>query len=114
LPGKTPVEPKRRKLLLTGLFVALGLAGGIVILTEQLHPSFHTASALGVFTQVPVLVSLPRIVTRADIRRRRWWFRLATLSTVLSLGLIVGFSYVAIKKPAQLATLYAQLRSLQK
>ena len=114
LPGKKPVEPKRSKLILMGLFVGFGLAGGIVILTEQLHPSFHTASALGAFTQAPVLVSLPRIVTRTDTRRRRWWFRLAALSAVLSLGLIVGSSYVAIKKPAQLAALYAQLRSLQK
>jgi polysaccharide chain length determinant protein (PEP-CTERM system associated) len=114
LPGKTPVEPKRSKLLLTGLFVALGLAGGIVILTEQLHPSFHTASALGAFTQVPVLVSLPRIVTKADTRRRQWWFRLVVLSALLSLGLIVGSSYIAIKKPAQLAAIYAQLRSLRK
>ncbi len=114
LPGKTPVEPKRSKLILTGLFVALGLAGGTVILIEQLHPSFHLASALGAFTQVPVLVSLPRIVTRADTRRQRWWFGLAALSVLLSLGLIVISSYVAIKKPAQLAALYAQLRSLQK
>ena len=114
LPGKKPVEPKRGKLILMGLFVALGLAGGIVILTEQLHPSFHTASTLGAFTQVPVLVSLPRIVTMADTRRRRWWFGLAALSALLSLGLIVGSSYVAIKKPTRLVALSAQLRGLQK
>ena len=85
-----------------------------MILIEQLHPSFHTASALRAFTQVPVLVSLPRIVTRADTRRQRWRFGLAALSALLTLGLIVGSAYVAIKKPAQLAALYAQLRSLQK
>jgi polysaccharide chain length determinant protein (PEP-CTERM system associated) len=112
LPGKKPVEPKRGKLILTGLVVALGLAGGTVILIEQLHPSFHTASALEAFTQVPVLVSLPYIITKADTRRRRWWFGVTALSTILSLGLIVSFSYVAIKQPAQLASLYTQLRSL--
>jgi polysaccharide chain length determinant protein (PEP-CTERM system associated) len=114
LPGKKPVKPKRSKYVLLGLFAALGLAGGAVVLIERLHPSFHTASALETFTQMPVLVSFPRIVTKADTRRRRWQFGLAALSALLSLGLIVGSSYVAIKKPAQLATLYAQLRSLQK
>jgi len=114
LPGKKPVEPKRGKLILMGLVIALGLAGGTVILIEQLHPSFHTASALGTFTKVPVLVSLPYIITKADTRRRRWWFGVTVLSAILSLGLIVSFSYVVIKQPAQLTALYTQLRSLYK
>jgi succinoglycan biosynthesis transport protein ExoP len=114
VPGKKPVEPKRSQLLLMGLVMALGLAGGSMILTEQLHPSFHTAQELGAFTQVPVLVSLPRIITRADIRRQRWRFGVTALCVILSLGLIVGSSYVAIRKPAQVAALYAQLRGLQK
>jgi succinoglycan biosynthesis transport protein ExoP len=114
LPGKKPVEPKRGKLILMGLVVALGLAGGTVILIEQLHPSFHTANALGAFTQVPVLVSLPYIITKADTRRRRWRFGVTALSVILSLGLIVSSSYVAIKQPVQLAALYMQLQSLYK
>jgi polysaccharide chain length determinant protein (PEP-CTERM system associated) len=114
LPGKKPIGPKRGKLILMGLIVALGLAGGTIILIEQLHPSFHTASALGAFTQVPVLVSLPFVITKVDTRRRMWWFGVTALSTILSLGLIVGSSYVAIKQPAALAALYAQLRSLHK
>ena len=40
LPGKKPVEPKRSKLILMGLVVALGLAGGTV------HPDRATASLL--------------------------------------------------------------------
>jgi polysaccharide chain length determinant protein (PEP-CTERM system associated) len=114
LPGKKPVEPKRSKLLLMGLAMGLGLAGGSVVLLEKLRPSFHAASALGAFSQVPVLVSLPRIVTRADTRRRRWQFGLAVPATILILGCIVGSSYVALKKPVQLAALYAQIRSLHK
>jgi predicted RNase H-like nuclease (RuvC/YqgF family) len=114
LPGRKPVEPKRSKLLLMGLVAGLGLAGGSVILLEQLRPSFHTASALGAFTQVPVLVSLPRIVTSADTRRQRWRFGLAVPATILILGCIVGSSYVALKKPVQLAALYAQIRGLHK
>ena len=70
-----------------GLAGALGLAAGAVILAEKLYPSFHTVDDLHAFSQVPVLVSLPYIVTRADIRRRRWRFGLVALSIILSLGL---------------------------
>ena len=107
LPPVRPKEPNRRKLILMGLAGALGLAAGAVVLAEKLHPSFHTVDDLHAFSQVPVLVSLPYIVTRADIRRRRWRFGLVALSVILSLGLIVG-SYVASKGPGPLAALFAQ------
>jgi hypothetical protein len=92
-----------------GLAGALGLAAGAVILAEQLHPSFHTVDALHAFSQVPVLVSLPYIVTRADIHRRRWRFGLVALSVMLIVG-----SYVAIKGPGSLAALSEQLQRLHK
>jgi hypothetical protein len=113
LPQVRPKEPDRRKLILMGLAGAIGLAAGTVILAEKLHPSFHTVDDLHAFSQVPVLVSLPYIVTRADIRRRRWRFGLVALSIVLSLGLIVG-SYVALKGPGPLAALFAQMQRLHK
>jgi hypothetical protein len=97
-----------------GLVCAIGLAVGTVILAEQLHPSFHTVDDLSAFSHVPVLVSLPCIVTRADRRRRRWRFGLVALSAILSLLLIAGSSYVAIKGPVPLAALYAPLQRLRK
>jgi succinoglycan biosynthesis transport protein ExoP len=114
LPAVRPKEPDRRKLILMGLVCAIGLAVGTVILAEQLHPSFHTVDALYAFSHVPVLVSLPCIVTRADLRRRRWRFGLVALAAILSLVLIAGSSYVAIKGPVPLAELYAQLQRLRK
>jgi polysaccharide chain length determinant protein (PEP-CTERM system associated) len=113
LPPVRPKEPDRRKLILMGLVGALGLAAGAVILAEQLHPSFHTVDNLHAFSQVPVLVSLPYIITRADIRRRRWRFGLVALSVILSLGLIMG-SYVAVKGPGALAVLSERLQRLHK
>ncbi len=114
LPAVRPKEPDRRKLILMGLVCAIGLAVGTVILAEQRHPSFHTVDDLSAFSHVPVLVSLPCIVTRADLRRRRWRFGLVALAAILSLGLIAGSSYVAIKGPVPLAALYAQLQRLRK
>jgi polysaccharide chain length determinant protein (PEP-CTERM system associated) len=107
LPQVQSKDPDRRKLILMSLAGALGLAAGAVILVEKLHPSFHTVDDLHAFSQVPVLVSLPYIVTRADIRRRRWRSGLLALSVILSLSLIVA-SYVVSKGPERLAALFAQ------
>lgn len=114
LPGKKPVQPKRSKFLLMGVVAALGLAGGSAVLLEFLRPSFHTARELAAFAQVPVLVSLPRIVTQDERRRRRWRFVLAVPCFIVILVLTVGSSFVAIKKPAQFVAFYGQLRGLQK
>lgn len=114
LPQEKPVAPKRSKLFLIGLIAALGLAGGAIFVSEQLQPTFHTAGALTAFTQVPILVSLPRIVTRADVRRRRWRFGFGTFFTLLALVLIISTSYIVIKRPTQLASVAARLQSLRK
>ena len=112
-PSQRPAKPDRKRLILMGCFMALGLAVGAVLLVEQLDTSFHTVDDLRAFSQLPVLVSLPRVISRADRRRRRWWFALAAISTVLGILLIVGASYVAIKGQAPLVELYAQLQRLR-
>lgn len=114
MPSKKPVEPKRSKLILMGFVLAVGLAVGTVIVTEQLYPSFHTLKELTAFSELPVLVSLPRIVTKADRRRKRLRFVLAACGTIVMLGCLVGTSYIALRQPAHLAAMYAQLRSLHK
>jgi uncharacterized protein involved in exopolysaccharide biosynthesis len=113
LPAVRPKEPDRYKLILLGFVGALGFAAGTVILAERLHPSFHTVDELHTFSHVPVLVSLPYVANRADIRRRRWRFGIIVLSVIISLGLIVG-SYIVSKGPVPLAALSTQLQRLQK
>src|SRR5262249_51998626 len=46
LPPKEPFAPKRSRLLLGGLAVALGLAMGAIFLAEELDTSFHTIDEL--------------------------------------------------------------------
>lgn len=88
-----PAAPNRVRLLLIGLMLSLGLAAGTVVMAEQLDTSFHTVDDLRAFSKVPVLVSIPRIVTAADVRRRRWQFGLVTVSAMLALAVIVGAAY---------------------
>jgi hypothetical protein len=60
---------------------------------------------LRAFSQVPVLPSLPRIVTVVEVRRRRWRFAFTTVSMLLLLGLLAGLTHILAKDNTQLARL---------
>jgi polysaccharide chain length determinant protein (PEP-CTERM system associated) len=96
-PPSEPAAPQRVQLGLLGLLLALGLATGAVLLVESLDTSFHAVEELRTFSQIPVLLSLPRIVTAAEVRRRRWKFVFATVSTLLLLGLLAGLIHIMAK-----------------
>ncbi len=116
-PPKTPAAPPRPQLFLGGLMLSLALGIGVVFLVDTLDSSFHVVDDLRNFSPIPVLVSLPRIVTRADARRHRWRFGLATVSVVLGLGLLAVSLYTMTKGdfpsfhlPPSLAALNLPLR----
>ena len=93
VPSATPVAPNRPRFLLVSLALSAALAAGAIVLAEMLDTSFHSVAELRAFTTVPVLVSIPRIATEADTRRRRRRFRLAAAGAMLGLVLIAGGSY---------------------
>ena len=92
--SQTPAAPNRLRLFIVSLVLSLGLAGGALMVAEMLDTSFHSVNELRAFSIVPVLVSIPRIVTDADRHRQQRWFRLAAAGTMLGLVLIAGGSYV--------------------
>lgn len=110
VPSREPVA-HRPKLILMTLMLSLGVAAGAVVLAEQLDTSFHTVDDLRAFTTVPVLVSIPGIVTKTDIKRRRWRVRLAGAAAILGLVLIVGISYFVVSGNEQLVSILVRGRS---
>jgi succinoglycan biosynthesis transport protein ExoP len=108
VPNTEPAAPNRVRLLLLGLVGSLALAVGAVALAEHVDTSFHTINELRAFSVVPVLVSIPRIMTTTDLRRRRWHMRLAGSAAVLGLLMIVGIAYLAANGNDQLVSLLAR------
>ena len=100
-----PAAPNRGRFLVTGLALSLGLAAAAVILSEQMDTSFHSVDELRAFTRVPVLVSIPRIVTAHEARRRRRRARLATALALLTLTFLVAGTHLAGRGNATLAAL---------
>ncbi len=107
IASEQPAAPNRVRLFLVGLALALGVAAGAVVLAEQLDTSFHTVDELRAFTSAPVLVSIPKIVREADVRRRARRLRLATALVLLGIGLVGGASYLIARGNEQLVWMLA-------
>jgi polysaccharide chain length determinant protein (PEP-CTERM system associated) len=70
LPPSFAAGPNRPRLLIVAAGVALALAVIVVFLIDRADTSFHNLDELRAFTQVPVLASIPRILTPWERRRR--------------------------------------------
>jgi len=95
VPPKRPVTNPLRLIMMT-IAASVGLAIGAVVAAEQLDTSFHTSDELRAHTAAPLLVTIPPIVTEADMHRNALRFRLAaTAVTVGIFGLAVAAYFLA-------------------
>jgi polysaccharide biosynthesis transport protein len=95
-PATIPAEPSapnRLRLFLMGLAASLGLTGVGVLMREKLDTSFHRVEDLKAFTTMPVLVTIPRIVTDSDRARERSRRRIGAAALAASVLALVTTSY---------------------
>jgi len=107
IASQIPAAPNRPRLFIVSLVLSLGLGVGALVLAEMLDTSFHSVSELREFSIVPVLVSIPKIVTDTDRRRQQRRFRLAAAGAMLGLVLIAGVSYFVGRGNEQLVQMLA-------
>jgi len=88
-----PAAPNRPLLLFFTLIAALALAVGAAMVAERLDTSFKSADDVRAFTAVPLLASIPRMVTESDVRSRRLRFLMAAVSVLVAIGVLVGASH---------------------
>jgi polysaccharide chain length determinant protein (PEP-CTERM system associated) len=106
--SQSPAAPDRLRLFIVSLVLSFGLAGGAVMVAEMLDTSFHSVNELRAFSIVPVLVSIPRIVTKADRQRQQQRFRLVAAGAMLGLIVLAGASYFIGQGNVQLTQLLAR------
>jgi uncharacterized protein involved in exopolysaccharide biosynthesis len=105
LPSAQPAAPNRLRLLLVAFAGSIALAVGVVLLAEQINAPFHSLDELRARSPVPVLHSIPLIVTPDDTTRRQRRLRVAAASVAVALFVIAGASYFIAHGNERLVTL---------
>jgi protein tyrosine kinase modulator len=111
VPASQPAAPGRLRLIMMALAVCAGLAVGTVMLAEQINAPCHSLDELRALTTLPVLLSIPLIVTPEDTTRRSRRMRLATVSVIAGLILLVGLSFFIAHGNEQLVLLVTRGRA---
>lgn len=84
---ETPAKPNRPKILLMGLFLSLGLGGGLAFVQETLDHSIKTIHELVELSDIPVLSAIPLMVTDNETKRRRM---IIITSALIAAGVLCG------------------------
>jgi uncharacterized protein involved in exopolysaccharide biosynthesis len=108
VPANSPAAPRRDRLLLVSIVMSLVLVAGAMVLAEVLDTSFHSPSDLRAHVGIPLLVSIPRILTDHDVRRQRWRFRFVATGVVLSIFVLCGSAYFFAHGNEQLAQMLSR------
>jgi polysaccharide biosynthesis transport protein len=90
----TPVKPNRKKVIGLGIVGAIMSSLGIVFLLETINARVRGVDALESITKVRTLVTVPYIYTKAEIRRKKYFYRyiiLGIFAFVIITSIIVHF-----------------------
>ena len=71
IPTK-PWKPKRAMILLAGIGSGLAVGAGAIDLAVYLDQAFHDPEDLEQFTALPVLATIPLLMTTVEQRKQRW------------------------------------------
>jgi polysaccharide chain length determinant protein (PEP-CTERM system associated) len=111
IPSAEGSAPNRPRLLLVALGLCAALAAAAVLVAEQVNASFHSVDELRALTTVPVLLSIPLIVTPEDGARRTRRMRLAAATVTATLVVLVGLSFYFAHENEQLVSLLMRART---
>jgi uncharacterized protein involved in exopolysaccharide biosynthesis len=95
VPSRKAIAPSVPKIVAIGVVLALIIAAALVALVERMDTTFHTADDLRVFTRVPLLATIPRLVSPNEQRRKSRETRLLAAKLMVLLAItFAGSAYL--------------------
>jgi len=98
---EAPEKPDRRKVMLMGLFLSLGVGAGLAFVQENLDHSIKTANELDGLGDIPVLSAIPLIEGEEEIKRKRKKIIIGSLSAVGVMIAAHASGYYMVENPAK-------------
>lgn len=105
LAAVEPAAPKRPRLFAVVFLLALAAAAAAIFGPEALDSSVHTIEQLQARCELPVLVTIPKIVSAQDVRRQRRRLAIAGASVSVTVAGLVVVSYLLAKENWALTSL---------
>jgi len=90
-----PYFPNRLLVTLGGLAVGLGAAFGSAFTREALDDRIHVDKEVGTLSKMPILVTIPPLITDRDITKARWRRAIEMTCAGIALILMTGSALVA-------------------
>jgi len=92
-----PFRPDRMMIILVGLFAGLAAGVGLAFLLDNLNTAFKRSEDISTYVNVPLLATIPTLITRGSVLERR---RAEGLLVLASIGtLAVGIVCIRIFGP---------------
>ena len=82
-----PIRPNRQMIILMGLLAGLGGGFGLAFLWDNLNTSFRRSEDLSAYVSLPLLATIPALVTRSSVLEQR---RAQSVLVLASLGALVA------------------------
>jgi polysaccharide chain length determinant protein (PEP-CTERM system associated) len=106
---KGPAGPPRWYLLGIAVLVAIGVGVAAAVLADWVDPSFHNIDDLRMFTDVPVLASIPQIGTTRDKWAQRWRAGVLVTSTGAAAASLGTAAFLAAREGESVARMLLKL-----
>lgn len=103
--SEEPAAPKRPRLFALVLLLALAVGAAAVFGPEALDTSVHSIEQLQARCELPVLVTIPRIVSAQDQRQQRMRLAMASAAVSVTVAGLVVVSYLLAKENWALTSL---------
>jgi polysaccharide chain length determinant protein (PEP-CTERM system associated) len=108
LPAQDPTAPRRGRLFILALVLAVALAAGVMLVREAFDGTIHTRDDVVARTTLPLLAVVPLLLSEPDRRRRRRRLVAGALVAVTSLCVLVATSYRVARGNVALAVLVSR------
>lgn len=108
IPPAEPAAPNRLRLLIMAVVFAAGLTFAVALLMHWLDGSLHTVDDLRALTAVPIIGTVPPIVTSGDRARGVLRTSLATIAVVVAVAAAFGGASVLASGNESLVRLFSR------
>ena len=92
-----PSEPDMKRLFIMVIGAGVGLGAGLIFLLEYLDSSFRKPDDVEAYLEMPILCTVPTLISARQRRKKLWNNALFMLSLSTSMVLFVGFSLLTFK-----------------